>query len=391
MVCLVSPACEPGRRGRLRRNLPRNLRRKLPEAFWPPFLQGISPFRGRVFRRGEHSGKARALRLRDLLGGFKHGRAIADLAAELDVSPRTVKRDLAELERAGEQIERPMIDGRAGARLVGRSFSHVLITRRERYTLLAVRSMFDVLAGTPFHDDIASVLGKLVQRLSPEEQAEQATFTQRIIYAPDGGTKAYADKADVIDALLTGVLSRKVIRFAYVDAGGRRQRGHLAPFAIAIHKHGLYVIACRLKRPEDGAQLTSARDVSPFAVERFTEAEHLRAFSFVTPADFDLGNVMHDAFGIHLPATEQPVRVVVEFSQARAIYVRARIWHRSQQITELPDGRIRVAFDTRADLAPIVSWILSWGPHARPIEPPALVAQVIAELDAARATLGAEA
>lgn len=340
-----------------------------------------------MYRRGDVGGVGRALRLLDLLRGYKRGRAIADLAAELGVSSRTVRRDLAELESAGERIERTTIDGRAGARVIERAFGYVAITRRERYTLLAVRSMFDVLRGTPFDDDIESVETKLAQRLDPAEQTEHATFAQRIVYVPDGGTKAYDDKADVIDALLTGVLSRKVIRYAYVDARGRRQRGHLAPFAMAIHKHGLYVVARRLKRPEDGAQLTSARDVSTFAVERFAEAEHLRAFPFTTPADFDLNAIMHDAFGVHLPTSDEPTRVIVEFSKERATYARARVWHKTQQIRKLPDGRIRVEFETRAPLDPIVSWVLSWGPHALPIEPPALVAQVVAELDAARAAI----
>jgi predicted DNA-binding transcriptional regulator YafY len=337
-----------------------------------------------VYRRGDVGGVGRALRLLDLLRGFKRGRSIADLASELDVSTRTVRRDLADLESAGELIERTTIDGKAGALLVERPFSYVAITRRERYTLLAVRSMFDVLRGTPFHDDIASVQTKLEQRLEPAERDEQATFAQRIVYVPDGGAKAYDDKGDVIDALLTGVLSRKVIRYAYVDSRGRRQRGHLAPFAIVIHKHGLYVVARRLKRPEDGAELSSAEGVSTFAVERFTEAEHLRAFPFVTPSDFDLGAVMHDAFGVHFAASDEPVRVVVEFSRERAAYARARVWHRSQRVTELADGRVQIEFTTRARLAPIVSWVLEWGPHARALEPPELVAQVVGELDAAR-------
>ncbi|MEZ4404269.1 MAG: WYL domain-containing protein [Kofleriaceae bacterium] len=339
-----------------------------------------------MFRRSDAGSKTpRSFRLRDLLIGFKRGRAIVDLATELDVSPRTIKRDLAEMERSGEAIERLLVDGRPGARLLASEFSPVLVTRRESYTLGAVRSMVDVFTGTAIHEDVTALLGKLRQRLSPEEQAEYATFKDRIIYIPDGGTKAYADKQDQIDALLTGVLSSKVVRFAYGDASGRHQRGHLAPFAIAIHKHGLYVLGCRLQRPEDGAQLTTAREVAPFAVERFTDAEHLRAFSFVTPADFDLSHLLHDAFGIHLPATDHPVRIVVEFSQARAIYVRARTWHRSQQVTELPDGRVRITFDTRANLAPIVSWILEWGPHALALEPPALVAAVAAEVAATAA------
>jgi hypothetical protein len=36
-------------------------------------------------------------------------------------------------------------------------------------------------------------------------------------------------------------------------------------------------------------------------------------------------------------------------------------------------------------LAPVVSWSLEWGPHARAIAPETLVAQVKAELEQARA------
>jgi hypothetical protein len=36
-------------------------------------------------------------------------------------------------------------------------------------------------------------------------------------------------------------------------------------------------------------------------------------------------------------------------------------------------------------LAPVVSWVLEWGPDARAIEPAGLVEQIKSELDAARA------
>jgi predicted DNA-binding transcriptional regulator YafY len=338
-----------------------------------------------MYRRGDVGAVARALRLLDLLRGFKRGRLVEDLAAELGVSSRTVRRDLAELEAAGMEIERPTIEGRAAARLVERAYSYIAITRRERFTLLAVRSVFDVLRGTPFHEDIKSVEEKLSQRLEPAERAEQSTLANRIVFVPDGGTKAYDNKADVLDALLTGVLSRRVVRYSYVDSSGHRTRGaHLAPFAIAIFKQGLYVVGRRLKRPEEAADLATALPPACLAVERFTEAEHLRTHAFSVPADFSLDDVMHDSFGVHLPAFEQPQRVVVEFSKTKATFARARVWHRTQRTIELPDGRIRIEFMTRARLAPIVSMVLEWGPHARAVEPPMLVEQVKAELDAAR-------
>ena len=75
--------------------------------------------------------------------------------------------------------------------------------------------------------------------------------------------------------------------------------------------------------------------------------------------------------------------MVIEFSAEKAAFVRARVWHPTQSFEELADHRVRLSF-TCASLIPVVSWVLEWGPHARAIEPPELVAEVIRELDAAR-------
>jgi hypothetical protein len=40
----------------------------------------------------------------------------------------------------------------------------------------------------------------------------------RFAYVPDGGTKLYSGKEDVLDALLTGVLQRKLVSYAYQGA-----------------------------------------------------------------------------------------------------------------------------------------------------------------------------
>ena len=67
--------------------------------------------------------------------------------------------------------------------------------------------MFDVLRGTPFHDDVINVLAKYEQRMNATERKEHSALGRQFAYVPDGGTKAYAGKEDVIDALLTGILS----------------------------------------------------------------------------------------------------------------------------------------------------------------------------------------
>jgi len=289
---------------------------------------------------------------------------------------------------AGIDIQRTTVNGRLGMRLIEHSHSYIAITRRERYTLLAVRSMFDVLKGTPLWEDVLSLQRKLEQRMSPEERAEHATFGDRFAYIPDGGTKAYENKDDILDALLTGVLSRRVVRFAYRDARGRLSRGYLAAYAMLLHKHGLYIVGHRLRQPEDGTSIPIGSAChGPFAAERFTEAEALRGLPFVPPPDFKLGTVIRASGGVFLAEPARDQNVVIEFSKAKATYVIARSWFPEQRTATLDDGRVRVTFPC-ANLTPIVSWVLEWGPHARAIAPAELVIAVVDELDRARAAYG---
>jgi len=319
----------------------------------------------------------------DELRGFRRGRRLSEIARQLGASERTIRRDLGDLRSAGFEIENVAIEGRAGARLVERTYSSIAITRRERYTLLAIASLFDVLRGTPLWEDVSSLQKKLEQRMSPEERAEHAQLGDRFAYVPDGGTKAYEGKEDILDGLLTGVLSRRVVRFAYRDARGRAGQGFLAPYTMLLYKHGLYVIGCRLREPSDGREIDPATRIGVYAVERFVEAEPLRNAPFTAPPGFRLTEILNGAFGIHVTTDAVPHRVAIEFSAEKAAFVRARVWHPTQTFEELADGRVRLTF-TCANLTPVVSWVLEWGPHARAIEPPELVTSIIAELDAAR-------
>lgn len=222
-----------------------------------------------MYRRGDTGQVARALRILHALRGFPEGRTLEQLAELAGVSVRTVKRDLAELVEAQIQIDRTPIEGRAAARLEDESTRTVAITRRERYTLLAIRRMFDVFKGTPFAEDVESLLAKLQQRATAKERAEFAADRDRFAYVPDGGTKVYRDKADVLDALQTGVLQRRVVKYAYRGGSGRPSRGYLAPFSMVVFKHGLYVIGRRLDDPKTGLVIPPGRSVR-YAAERFT-------------------------------------------------------------------------------------------------------------------------
>jgi hypothetical protein len=108
-----------------------------------------------------------------------------------------------------------------------------------------------------------------------------------------------------------------------------------------MYRHGLYAVGTRLKEPT-----TAPLDV--FAIERFTEAEHLLAHSFQIPTDARVRQVLEGSFGPHLPDATGPHETIIEFSAARANLVSSRQWHPTQLLVDLPDGRVRLTFRARA-------------------------------------------
>ena len=139
----------------------------------------------------------------------------------------------------------------------------------------------------------------------------------------------------------TGILQRRVVRYRYADAKGHARTGYLAPFRLAMYRHGLYVVGARLKAPDGDVR---GATLGVFAIERFVEAEYLKRHAFEIPEDSRLSDVLVGSFGPHLPDATGPHEVVVEFSAEKAHLVSSREWHPSQTVTALNDGRVRIAF-----------------------------------------------
>lgn len=331
---------------------------------------------------GSHSQTARVLRLLDRLTGRRAGVALRDLAEGLEVTERQIRRDLAALEAAGHDVEIGPRDGRATARLLSASARAVSVTRRERYTLLSVRRVFDVLRGTPFFEDVESLYDKLTQSMSADDRAELTQFGERFAYVPDGGTKPYKGKDEVLDALQTGVLNRRLVRYGYRAPAGKRHGGVLAPYAIVLYRNGLYAVGLRLGDEAPASLPVPLPSTRPFvyAIERFTEAELLKGQRFEVPPDIRLADLFQGAFGIFFNG--DPQRVVIDFSAKLADWVKARVWHSTQRVTARPGGGVRLEMKI-ANTTEVVPWVLSFGPHARVVEPAALADQVRAEHRAA--------
>jgi len=338
-------------------------------------------------KRGEYSQAERIERLRLFLHGRVMATSLETVAEELGgISVRQLRRDIAQLARAGHDIEVSVSPetGRSCVRLQNVKAGQISLTPRERLTLLAARRVFDVFAGTSFKHDIESIYAKLEAACDDADRRRLGTWRTRICFVPDGGVKrASREVDDHLNAVLSGLMRGRRIAFAYTSSSDHASGGWLEPWTLVIYRNGLYVLGATAKRrnaPErNGPRL--------YALERFDHLEFVRGDegAFSPPGDFNVETYFHGAFGIF--AGSEPQEVVVDFSPSMRTTAEARVWHRSQRFEERPDGGVRLRFDV-GGLQEVKSWILRWGPHAKAIAPPELVKDVARELEEARGRYG---
>ena len=86
------------------------------------------------------------------------------------------------------------------------------------------------------------------------------------------------------------------------------------------------------------------------------------------------------AFGII--DDEEELDVVLKFTAEQAPYVRERVWHPSQYLTEQEDGALILRFRASGRFE-IIRWVLGWGEHVEVLEPPALRQEIAQHLQTA--------
>ena len=125
------------------------------------------------------------------------------------------------------------------------------------------------------------------------------------------------------------------------------------------------------------AYVPEYKAVRTFAVDRIASAS-LEKQTFTSQQAVG-DDVFANSLGVNTGPAE---RVEIEFDARVAPYVRARVWHPSQQIEDVKDGGVSVTLNVCHDWG-LRSWILSWGPFARVVSPPRLAKEIHADLEAA--------
>lgn len=302
------------------------------------------------------------------LESSRHGATIDALADELDVTTRTIRRDLAALQEAGFALFDERDDsGRARWRLDGRVLRGLEsgFTLNELCALYLSRNLLEAVSGTPFQRDLTNAFARIEKLLSPRMRQ----FLDRlpsVLVAKAGPQSRGGDASpDLVGRLLEATLHFRVATMRYHSvSSGRSKDYEVHPYRLAFAQGGLYLLA----------YVPEYRSVRTFAVHRI-ESVSLEKPTF-TPKQPIGDDVFANSLGVNTGPAEP---VEIEFEQPVAPYVRGRVWHPSQQVRDGTNGRLRLAMDVCHDWA-LRSWILSWGPFARVVSPAKLAREIKADL-----------
>jgi predicted DNA-binding transcriptional regulator YafY len=304
---------------------------------------------------------ARLLRMLQLL--LSRGRWNArDIAAEQEVSERTVYRDREVLQLAGVPVDYEQEDKCYRVRQDFR-FPALNVTEEEALgqataTAITTSPGLDIASGS------RSVSQKLTAS-SREEIAQILADAEQLISVLDLKLADHSRHRDFIRAIQWALVKRKQLagtyRSPYESAEVRLQ---LHPYRLCLVKAAWYLVGCPV-----GEDVPRTYRVTRFKTLRMTDANAL------VLGDFDLKAYFGNAWAVY--RGERCYDVEILFSKEAAATVTETVWHHTQNVRKNKDGSVTLTF--RVDgLNEILRWILGWGNRAVVIQP-AELKQLVAE------------
>jgi predicted DNA-binding transcriptional regulator YafY len=286
------------------------------------------------------------------------GVTIHELADLVSVSTRTIRRDLQALQEAGfaiydegeeHETKRWKLDAQAFQSVQeGLSVSDVA-------ALYLSRSLVEALSGWPLGDELRAAFAKIEAGLNPRMREFLATLPQ--VISTKAGPRVTADPERTVDVtrrLLDATRDRRVADMRYFSATSNRVKSYVVhPYRLALAHGGVYLVAW----------VPQYDEFRTFAVAR------IRKLSIAEKTFRRDRKLPGDLFGASMGIfSGPPERVELQFEARVAPHVRGRVWHDSQQIEELADGRVRMTLDVSIDWA-LRSWLLGFGASVRVISP----------------------
>jgi proteasome accessory factor B len=302
------------------------------------------------------------------LCGSRQGATVEELAKELEVGQKTVRRDLEAflavgfpLEETGERFGRKKWRLDPAKTQPGMSFAF-----DEAIALFLGRRFLEPLAGTVFWEAAQRAFKKIRASLGKDGLKYVDQFAT-MFHQTTVGAGDYTRKAGLIDDLMVAIEDRRAVFITYQSLRATEPVTYdIHPYGLTYHRGSLYLVG---RSPQHD-------EVRHWKVDRIEDAK-LEELRFNRPEDFDLRAHFAKSFGVF--HGDGDVHVKVRFSPTVARYVSESRWHESQTLSPQKDGSLLAEFQL-SGTEEIKRWIMSFGQHAVVLEPEGLRQEILAEL-----------
>lgn len=284
------------------------------------------------------------------------------LSRSIEVSPRTIKRDVDfmkfrldlpieyDCRRYGYYYSKPV-----------EKFPSLPVTEAEVFALLVAHKAIAQYQGTPFEQPLKVAFSKLTGQLNDQNALSLGNLEQALSFHPFAPDEADLETFQILSLALQ---ENRGVEFLYKNLGAdKAQIRRVHPYHLACVENRWYLVG----------HDTAREAMRNFAMTRMRSVGLLPE-RFIRPKDFRIDEHLKGSFGIFQAGED--LEVVVDFDKWAGELVRERKWHRSQILSDLPDGGVRLYLRLN-NLAEVERWILSWGIHATVQQPQELRVNIL--------------
>jgi predicted DNA-binding transcriptional regulator YafY len=229
-------------------------------------------------------------------------------------------------------------------------------TQSELAALCFARLRADAFQRTSFDDALNSALDKLLALLGEEFAAEAKRMEELISFRPSG-FPAVLD-FETFETIYQALREQVELEMTYVsfhgENAGKKTGRTVQPRHMTCHENGWYLLTDDLRSGKDRTFMLSRVKTVKATGKRFTPKKKL-----------DLKKLKKN-LGIFSTGKEETVRLHCDAAIRQLIV--ERIWHESQEITELENDAVELKL--KVGVSPeLVRLVCGWQGHAKVIEP----------------------
>ena len=264
----------------------------------------------------------------------------AELAAELDVSVATARRDLEALSAAGVPVY-PQPGRHGGWSLVGGARTDLTgLTSSEAQALFLLLG-----PGVAVEPDAKSALRKMLRALPAPFRAHAQAAADAVIVDSAGWGTDTAVRPLLVEALRGAIIGTTRVEVAYTDARGTQSTRGVDPLGL-VDKDGTWYLVAQ-----------TARGTRTFRVDRIG-AVTVIGERFTRPDEFDLGVYWQRTVG-DVERHRSGVRATVSFPE-RILPVVERQFGRHLDVHHVVDGHVTATVAAHIPIS-IAERLAGWG------------------------------